>query len=361
MAHDQRNALPNGTSVEGFGIEGVLGAGGFGITYRAVEAELERTVAIKEYLPGGLAMRGADGSSVHPLSSADREDYAFGLQRFRDEARTLVSFRHPNIVAVHRFFEANGTAYLVMQYVEGDALGAILARAGTLTEPEIREILFPILNGLEEVHKVGFLHRDIKPGNIFIQVDGVPVLLDFGAARQALGEKSASMTAIVTAGYAPFEQYSSRGRQGPWTDIYALGATLYRAMTGEKPEEATARIEEDHLVPAAEAARDRYDPILLQAIDRALAMKVADRPQSIAQWRALLTGAADLAAAAPAPGPAPVPKPAPAPVPQPVPAPPGQPDGGAGAAVRTARQTGPLVAAFVVVALIVGLWIYAAT
>ncbi len=288
MAREQRNALPKGYKLDEYTIEHVLGAGGFGITYLALEEKLGRRVAIKEYLPGGLAMRGTDGSSVHPVSSEDKADYDYGLRRFRDEARTLVNFHHPNIVTVHRFLEANSTAYLVMQYVQGESLYEILKRDKRLPEHELREILLPLLDGLDKVHKAGFLHRDIKPGNIFIQGDGTPVLLDFGAARQALGEKSQSITSIVTAGYAPFEQYASKGRQGAWTDLYAMGATLYRGVTGVKPIEAPDRIAGEDFVPAVEAGKGRYSTGFLEAIDWALSMKASERPQSVAEWRAVL-------------------------------------------------------------------------
>jgi len=288
MSSEHGQALPAGYELDGYHIEAVLGAGGFGITYRARETAIKRTVAIKEFLPAGVAMRDTDAASVRPISTGEEEFYEYGLERFRGEAETLVRFDHPNIVRVHRYFQANGTGYLVMQYVDGENLDAILTRAGTLTESEIREVVDPILNGLQQVHKAGFLHRDIKPANIYIRADGSPVLLDFGAARLALGEKSKSLTAIISGGFAPFEQYSSKAKQGPWTDIYALGATLYRAVTGRAPPDAMDRMEDDELVPARDAAGSGYSAALLAAIDTALAMKAADRPQSIDALRALL-------------------------------------------------------------------------
>ena len=292
MAIEHRNALANGYELFGYRIESVLGHGGFGITYKATEIEGGRRVAIKEYLPASFATRDAEDSSVHPAGPDDREDFDWGLERFRQEAQTLVSFHHPNIVAVHRFFEANNTAYLVMEYERGDSLAAILARDKTLPENEIREFLFPLLDGLSRVHKAGFMHRDIKPENIFIRTDGSPVLLDFGFARQAVGVRSHSLTSIVSTGYAPFEQYLAEGNQGPWTDIYALGATLYRAVVGKKPPEATARMTKDTLVPAAEAGAGKYGPELLGAIDAALAVNERDRPQDIESFRAVLEGLA---------------------------------------------------------------------
>ena len=290
MATQHHQALPPGYEIEGYRFEKVLGAGGFGITYRALEVGLNRQVAIKEFLPKGFAGRDAEHQSVHPLSDADTGSFDYGLDRFRDEARTLVNFRHPNIVSVHRLFEANGTAYLVMEYEDGEPLDTILARDGTLPETEVWEVLDPLLSGLEQVHAAGFLHRDIKPGNIYIRRDGTPILIDFGASRQALGEHSQTLSAIVTSGYAPFEQYMTRSKQGPSSDIYALGATLYRLVTGQKPPESTERVHEDTMVPALEAAAGTYSDRLLKSIDWALAVKAKDRPQSVEVWRQALHG-----------------------------------------------------------------------
>jgi tetratricopeptide (TPR) repeat protein len=291
----QLHALPPGYEIEGYRIEGTLGTGGFGITYLARELSIDRLVAIKEYLPAEIAARDTRHNSVHPIERDDEEMFEWGLERFRGEALTLVSFRHANIVAVLRFFEANGTAYMVMDYEEGSSLGDILKDAGTLPEHEIHEILYPLLDGLDRVHRVGFLHRDIKPENIYIRADGSPVLLDFGAARLAVGLRGQQMTGMVTVGYAPPEQYDSGTPQGPWTDIYAFGATLYHAVTGEVPVESTARVgalarrAPDPLVPAEERANGAaYSKPLLYAIDWALAILGPDRPQSVAGWRAAL-------------------------------------------------------------------------
>lgn len=296
MSHDQLNALPQGYELHGYRIDSILGSGGFGITYRARETSIGRVVAIKEYLPAGVAVRGRDLSTIHPISADDQSTFEWGLDRFRHEAQTLVAFRHPNIVTVLRFFEANGTAYMVMGYEEGESLEQILDREGTLDEAAIRAFLDPLLDGLAEVHKIGFLHRDIKPGNIYLRSDGTPVLLDFGAARQALGARSHSLTAIVTAGYAPHEQYESDSAQGPWTDIYALGAVLYRVISGEIPPEATMRLaayardRSDPMTPASEVGLGRYSLALLDSIDGALRIMERDRPQSIGEWRDWLAG-----------------------------------------------------------------------
>ncbi len=298
MVQEQHNALPRGYELDGYRFESILGSGGFGITYKATEIALKRTVAIKEYLPGGIAMRGRDGIEVHAVASADETDFAWGLDRYRREAQLLTGFRHPNIILAHRFMEANGTAYLVMEYEEGESLAARLKREGTLPEDEIRSWLDPLLDGLEQVHEAGLLHRDVTPGNIYIRADGSPVLLDFGGARQALSHKSQSLTSLVTPGYAPHEQYETDGDQGAWTDIYAVGAVLYRAVTGQRPREATKRIgavarnQPDPLVPAASAAAaGEYSPVLLYAIDQSLAVIESDRPRDITALRALLAAA----------------------------------------------------------------------
>ena len=287
MSEEQHHhlALPQGTRIRDFEFHRVLGHGGFGITYLGWNVTLDIPVAIKEYLPTDLAARKGD-QSVVPQSSQVVSDFQWGLERFLDEARTLARLQHPNIVRVHQYFEAHGTAYIAMDYVEGEDLSAYLARKGTLQEAELKGILYPLLDALEVVHGADFLHRDIKPGNIVLRdVDGSPVLLDFGAARQAIGAKSRSVTSIVTPGYAPIEQYSSRGRQGAWTDIYALGGVCYRALTGQVPDDATDRMRQDPLVPVAQRCAGQASRGFLSAIDVALSVDEGDRPQSVAAWR----------------------------------------------------------------------------
>jgi serine/threonine protein kinase len=200
------NALPAGHVLQEYRVEKLLGVGGFGLTYLATDQNLSLKVALKEYLPGDIAVRGV-GHSILPKSEAEAETFGWGKQRFLDESRTLASFRHPNIVRVMRFFEANGTAYMVMEFVEGSALSDWLAPRRPLAEAQIAALVGPLLDGLEVVHKAGFMHRDIKPANIYVREDGSPVLLDFGSARQ----KSAELTAVVSPGYAPFEQYHTQG------------------------------------------------------------------------------------------------------------------------------------------------------
>ena len=269
-------------------VDRVLGAGGFGLTYLGWDTALEKPVAVKEYLPNDLAVRETN-HSVAAKSRDDEDNFRWGLTRFLDEARTLARFKHPNIVPVHRCFEAHGTAYIVMEFVEGETFGAYLKRTGKPKESFLRAILLALLDGLAEVHRAGFMHRDIKPGNILLNAKGVPVLVDFGSARQEIGGRSRSITSVVTPGYAPIEQYSSRGNQGPWTDIYALGAVAYRAITGESPPDATERVRKDPMTPATDAARGKYSAKLLAAVDWALAVDEDKRPQDVDAWRGALT------------------------------------------------------------------------
>ena len=290
MSEEQQHrlALPQGTRIRDFEFHRVLGYGGFGITYLGWNVSLDIPVAIKEYLPTDLATREQD-LSVVPQTSQAASDFQWGLERFLDEARILARFQHPNIVRVHHFFEAHSTAYIAMDYVEGEDLSAYLTRKGTLSEDELKGILYPLLDALEVVHGADFLHRDIKPGNIVLRdADGSPVLLDFGAARQAIGAKSRSVTSIVTPGYAPIEQYSSRGRQGAWTDIYALGGVCYRALTGQVPDDATDRMRQDPLVPVSQRCAGQASRGFLSAIDMALSVDEGDRPQSVGAWRMAL-------------------------------------------------------------------------
>jgi len=291
MGKIHRNSLKPGHQLHWYEIKEILGQGGFGITYLAHDTNLDEDVAIKEYLPIELAVREGD-FSVHPVSDAHDENYHWGLERFITEARTLTKFKHPNIVRVRNVFEDNNTAYMVMEYEKGKSLQEKLTGKKTLEEPELLKILIPILGGLEIVHQAGFIHRDIKPDNIFVRHDSSPVLLDFGSARQALGEQTKTLTSLVTPGYAPFEQYFSKSdEQGQWTDIYGMGATLYRAVTGIAPINAVDRSKaihmtsKDTLVSAMEIGKGKYSDNFLKAIDHAIQFNQKDRPQSISEWR----------------------------------------------------------------------------
>jgi len=286
-----QHTLSSGTRIDCYEIGRVLGVGGFGITYKGYDHTLSRDVAIKEYLPSGVALRTGDGITVVPKSDQDQDFYTYGLDRFLEEARILAKFREQSIVRVTRFLEGNGTAYLVMDYEQGQPLNAYLKSNGTMSEAHILAILTPLLAGLEEVHGKGYLHRDIKPGNIYLRQDGSPVLLDFGAARQSMGSQTQNVTSMVTPGFAPIEQYNTTGKQGPWTDFYGLGATMYRCVSGNTPVGAPDRImalqagDPDPLIPAVVVGEDRYSNQLLLAIDWMLRPNIADRPQNVNEIR----------------------------------------------------------------------------
>lgn len=280
-------SLPIGQKLGEYEIEGILGQGAFGITYLARDLMLHRKYAIKEYYPREYAVRDSTLTVKAAGSKEDRDTYSWGLSRFLEEARILARFDDPNIIGVRRFFEDNGTAYLVMDYCEGDSLDVIVKAQGPLQRDKLMRLVPPLLSGLSRVHAANFLHRDIKPANIFIRHDGSPVLLDFGAARQEVVSQSKSVTSLATPGYGAVEQYSTHGRQGPWTDIYGLGATLYRVVTGDKPQDSPGRMLNDELVPASIKAKGRYPDKFLQAIDAAMRVFPEKRPQTIDEWRAM--------------------------------------------------------------------------
>ncbi len=269
----------------------VLGQGGFGITYLAWDINLNIKLAIKEYFPQDLASRAAGHSQVSAYAGSMGSQYEYGLDKFMQEARTLAQFEgHPNIVSVRDFFKANGTAYFVMSYVEGITVKDHLANSGgVLPVDQARGIIMPVLDALKEVHSVNILHRDISPDNIYINSKGQVILIDFGAARQAIGEKGRSLSIILKPGYAPEEQYRSKGVQGPWTDIYAVGATLYHLVTGHQPPEALERLAEDGIVPPTQLGAALSDAEE-KAILKALAVKAADRHQTVADFLAGLLG-----------------------------------------------------------------------
>ena len=269
-------ALPSGTELVGdYRIERVLGAGGFGITYLADEIALARLVTIKEYFPTDIAARDG-GIDAAPRSQDCAGDYRWGLDRFIEEAQTLARFDHPNIVRVYRYFRANNTGYMVLHFEEGQSFKAWLKGLGRAPrQNELDGIIAPLLDALELIHKADFLHRDIAPDNIIIRKDGSPVLIDFGSARGEIAshyqDRVARWSSRAT---APTSSTPTTSRQqGPWTDIYALGATLYHAITGKRPPDAPSRMVKDELVPAREAALSSYRAGFLKAIDKALALE----------------------------------------------------------------------------------------
>ena len=283
-------ALPEGTELVGdYRIERALGAGGFGITYLATEVPLNRQVTIKEYFPVDFAARNAS-DDVCPRSEDSTNDYSWGLDRFLAEAQTLARFNHPNIVRVYRYFRDRNTGYIVLHFEEGSSFKGWLRGLGRAPrQAELDRIVPPLLDALEVIHAEDFLHRDIAPDNIIIRRDGTPVLIDFGSARAEVAKHSKTVSALVKPGYSPYEQYGTEGRQqGPWTDIYALGATLYQAMTGKRPPDSPTRMMKDEYVPAAEAALSSYRPGFLAAIDHALALDPSKRPRTVAAWRSAL-------------------------------------------------------------------------
>lgn len=290
------NDLETGFQILWYKIESVLGRGGFGITYLAEDTNLHQRVAIKEYLPHDFAARSGD-STVQPASEDQSDMYSWGLERFMSEAQTLAKFKHPNIVRVLSVFKHNNTGYMVMEYEVGRDLNVIFKEKKKLTQKELENIYYPVMDGLAAVHKEGFIHRDIKPANIYIREDGSPVLLDFGAARQAVGGKTKTLTSMLSVGYAPFEQYNDgSGKQGPWTDIYALSACLYQGITGTKPSESTLRgmallhDEADPYEPLSQRKLEGYSHDFLRAIDQGLMLQIHDRPQSLEEFMGMLKG-----------------------------------------------------------------------
>jgi len=280
---DNHRILKEGDQVQWYRIEKVLGRGGFGVTYLATDTNLDHKVAIKEYMPGWAVERLED-NSLEPLNDEVRRDFDLGVASFLREARTLVKFRHPNIVRVMTVFEANNTAYLVMEYEEGEEFKSYVQRGDGVDEQSLQSLILRIVDGLDQVHQYGFLHRDIKPVNL--------IILDFGAARPTDGD-AAAHTAYVSAGYTPIEQYQEgEGMEvGPWTDIYALGATLYYAISGETPIGPTGRLaalvnkSPDPLTPARRVGAGRYSESFLEAIDWALSFRPTDRPRNLTEWR----------------------------------------------------------------------------
>jgi len=287
------DALRPGTRLAEFEVQGLLGVGGFGLVYRAYDTSLLRTVAIKEYMPAALAAR-LDGTTVSVRSSADQATYQSGLQSFIAEARLLAKFDHPSLVKVYRFWEANNTAYMVMPLYSGMTLKQARAQmAAPPPEAWLRTVLWSVLQGLHVLHRSDTLHRDISPDNIFLQDMGPPVLLDLGAARRAISDKSHQLTAILKVNYAPIEQYAEAEdlKQGPWTDLYALAAVVYSCLRNDPPLPATARVVRDSM-PSLQSVVDtveehfglEYTDEFVHAITHALAVQPTERPQSVREF-----------------------------------------------------------------------------
>ena len=290
-----RDVLSAGYTLHWYVVKSVLGRGSFGVTYLAQDKNLDQLVAIKEYFPRDFSSR-ASGHTVQPTTGEKKELYEWGLVRFVREAQTLAKFKHHNIVRVMSVFELNNTAYMVMEYEQGEELSKLYKRQKIFSEAELLAIFLPIMHGLKLVHDAGFIHRDIKPSNIFIRDDGSPVLIDFGAARKTIGTPTRTVTSLVTYGYAPFEQYNeSEEKQGACTDIYALGACLYLAVVGKLPADALARGSSllskgiDPYELASVLKKDSYSEEFLRAIDHALLFHASDRPQDILAWADMLS------------------------------------------------------------------------
>ena len=290
-------ALAIGQALQEYVIEGLVGEGGFGIVYLARDTRLDRIVALKEYMPTSLAQRGGD-RSVAVRSERHRETFALGLRSFVNEAKLLASFDHPSLVKVYRFWEENGTAYMVMPFYEGPTLRQKLTELGQPPdEAWLRALLAPMIDALELIHNDHCWHRDIAPDNILLLAPQKtqagpgpqlrPLLLDFGAARRVIGDVTHNLTVILKPGYAPLEQYaeSETMRQGPWTDVYALCAVLYCAITGRAPVPSVSRVLDDEMLSAAQAGAGRYSQAFLAAIDAGLAVRPDMRPQSMAALR----------------------------------------------------------------------------
>lgn len=277
---------------ERYKIEEVIGAGGFGITYRAWDPLLQSYVAIKEYYPSGIATRSADSSKVCVPVGQEQREYHRGRIRFLKEAQDVARFQsEPNIVSIYDYLEENDTAYMVMEYLHGCTLKQyIREHGGRLDTDHILHICLSVLDALAVVHKAGMIHRDISPENIFICEDLTVKLIDFGAAKQVYLDGEQTMSVVLKPGYAPPEQYAKKDKQGPWTDIYALGATLYFAATGEKPEKSFGRVLEDTIKPVCEV-NPEIPRAMSQVIMRAMSVKIEDRYQTVEAMReALLAG-----------------------------------------------------------------------
>lgn len=280
--NDTNLTLAPGTRLENYVISQMLGGGGFSIVYLAKEVDSGELVAIKEYMPRKLAYRSEDGCTIHPLDDKAAEQFAHGRRLFFQEANTLAGIKHPNIINVINFIRANGTIYMVMEYVKGINLQDYIRRhKGGLSEKFIYHVFLPLLDGLKLIHEKGLLHMDIKPGNIHLRPGGSPVLLDFGAVHEMQQSRKYQAGQVLTLGFSPVEQSTAGGYVGPWTDIYAIGATMRACIEGVSPPPAEERRMEDTMKAAVEAFRKGYSKKLLSAIDWAMEIDPMYRPQSV--------------------------------------------------------------------------------
>ena len=281
--------LPAGYELMNYVIERKMGRGGFGLTYLASESVTGRSVVIKENFPLQCSMRNPYTLSIVPAGEENVEFYEWALTRFLDEAKTLVRLSHPGIVPVLTAFKALGTAYYVMPVVEGNEIHTVAPAPGVIDEAWLRPVLQKVLEALDYLHAQSVLHRDIKPSNILLRVDGTPLLIDFGTARSS--DATHTLTRVGSPGFSPAEQFTARGKNGPWTDLYSLGATCYTLITGEAPQDSIERLDEDELPLLAEnaALHQRFSVAFLATIDKALRMNRRDRWQSAQEWLAALT------------------------------------------------------------------------
>ena len=289
MPSQANQPLSDGYQLQGYRIASVLLCGGFSIVYLAYD-ENEMPVAIKEYLPSQLALR-KEGDVLPSISDENANTFRYGMKCFFEEGRSLARLSHPNVVRVLNFFRANETVYLVMRYERGRTLQEqIRARRGLIRENFIRHVFTHLLNGLREVHSNKLLHLDIKPANIYIRNDGMPLLIDFGAARQTLSLEGFRLSPMYTPGFAPPEQYRHRELLGPWSDIYAIGASMFACLAGSAPQAADQRRDTDRYVSATRLWADKYSRQLLETVDWCLELDHLKRPQSVFALQKVLLG-----------------------------------------------------------------------
>jgi len=284
--------LSPGARIDRYTLERQIGGGGFSIVYLANDPETRTQVIVKEYMPRKLAARGDDGRTVITVGEDEKsvERFAQGKKMFFQEAATLATLKHPNIVNVTNFFRANGTVYMVMEYAQGINLQEYIRRHnGSLSEKLIRIVFTALLDGLKCIHSRGLLHLDIKPGNIYLRSGGSPLLLDFGAVHEMMQSRQDQASQVITPGFSPIEQLTPGGYVGPWSDIYALGATMRACIEGVAPPPSPERTPEDHMKPASVAFRRRYSAALLRVIDWAMEVDPLARPQNVDQLLAALT------------------------------------------------------------------------